>query len=109
MSSSCLRPPELIFMTTPSLFPEDPGIPEETPAPRPRVSGGTPRLRPVERCQGEIRFASLDQLLPPDHGARVVWAYVEGVDIEPLLQWKRTPISFASAIRQSTLLPFLNT
>ena len=86
MSSSCLRPPEPISMSTPSLFPSDPGIPEETPVPKPRVSGGTPRLRPVERCQGEMRTASLDELLPPDHCARIIWAYVERVDIEPLLE-----------------------
>jgi transposase len=73
-------------MTTPSLFPADSAIPEETPAREPRVSGGTPRLRPIERCQGQIRTASLDQLLPPDHCARTVWAFVEGADITPLLQ-----------------------
>jgi len=73
-------------MTTPSLFPTAPAIPEETPAAKPRVSGGKPRLRPIERCQGEIRTASLDQLLPPDHCARIVWAFVEGADITPLLQ-----------------------
>ena len=28
-------------------------------------------------------------------------------DIEPRLQWKRTPISLAAAIKQSTVLPFL--
>ena len=28
---------------------------------------------------------SLDQMLPPDHVARVVWAYVEQVDVGPLL------------------------
>ena len=47
---------------------------------------GLPRLRLVERCQVEVRCASLDQLLPPEHPSRVVWAYVEGVDIAPLLQ-----------------------
>jgi len=73
-------------MTTPSLFADDPTIPEIAPAPKPAVSGGTPRLRPVERCQGQIRWASLDELLPPDHCARIVWSYVEAVDIAPLLE-----------------------
>lgn len=45
----------------------------------------TPRLRRPERAQGEMRIASLDQLLPPDHVARVVWAFVGGVDVTPLL------------------------
>jgi transposase len=73
-------------MTTSSLFPDDPAIPEETPTPKQRLSKGSPRLRPIERCQAEMRWASLDQLLPPDHCARIIWAYVDAVDITPLLQ-----------------------
>jgi transposase len=46
----------------------------------------TPRLRRPERAQGEMRVASLDELLPPDHMVRVVWDYVSSVDITPLLQ-----------------------
>jgi len=33
----------------------------------------------------EMQMLSLDQMLPPDHVARVVWAYVEQVDVGPLL------------------------
>jgi transposase len=33
----------------------------------------------------EMQVLSLDQMLPPDHVARVVWAYVEQVDVGPLL------------------------
>jgi transposase len=33
-----------------------------------------------------MRCASLDQLLPPEHTARVVWAYVERLDLSPWLQ-----------------------
>jgi transposase len=44
------------------------------------------RLRLPERNQVEIRFLALDQLLPDDHQARVVWAYVEGLDLTPLYQ-----------------------
>jgi transposase len=33
-----------------------------------------------------MRTASLDELLPPDHLARVVWDFVTGVDVTPLLQ-----------------------
>jgi transposase len=52
----------------------------------------TPRLRRPERTQGEMRCDSLDQLLPPDHVVRVVWDYVCGVDVAPLLaQIKAVP------------------
>ena len=37
------------------------------------ASGGQPRLRVPQRDQIEMRWASLDQLLPPDHEVRVVW------------------------------------
>src|SRR6185437_4384865 len=44
------------------------------------------RLRLPERNQVEIRYLALDQLLPDDHQARLVWAYVEGLDLTPLYQ-----------------------
>ena len=43
--------------------------------------GAAPRLRWPERCQIEFRYASLDQLLEPDHRARAVWALVERLDL----------------------------
>jgi transposase len=43
------------------------------------------RLRRPERSQVEIRCLSLDQMLPPDHTARLVWAYVDSLDLGPLL------------------------
>lgn len=43
------------------------------------------RLRRAERTQVEMQVLSLEQMLPPDHVARVVWAYVEQVDVSPLL------------------------
>lgn len=33
-----------------------------------------------------MRCLALDQLLPDDHQARLVWAYVEGLDLTPLYQ-----------------------
>lgn len=71
-------------MTEASLFGLDCNVPDPAPARVP--AAGTPRLRPVERCQVEMRCASLDQLLPPDHQARLVWAYVEQLDPTPLLR-----------------------
>jgi transposase len=44
------------------------------------------RLRLPERHQVEMRCLALDQLLPEDHPARLVWAYVEGLDLTPLHQ-----------------------
>jgi transposase len=46
----------------------------------------TPRLRLAQRFQGEIRTASLDELLPPDHEVRVLWDYVCELDLTALLQ-----------------------
>jgi transposase len=44
------------------------------------------RLRRPERNQVEIRCLALDQLLPDDHQARCVWAYVEALNLAPLYQ-----------------------
>ena len=36
------------------------------------------------RAQLELRSVDLDGLLPPDHRARIVWEFVEGLDLSPL-------------------------
>lgn len=46
---------------------------------------GKPRLRVPQRDQVEMHWASLDQLLEPDHPARTVWAAVCGLDLSPWL------------------------
>jgi transposase len=51
-----------------------------------KPSAGPARLRRPERAQGEMRIASLDELLPSDHLVRVVWDFACGCDITPLLQ-----------------------
>src|SRR5512147_43782 len=43
-----------------------------------------PRLRMANREQIVFRAAPLDALIPHDHPARIVWAYVEGLDLTPL-------------------------
>jgi transposase len=68
---------ELLF--DPSELPERLEKPAE-------VAGGKPRLRLPERDQIEFRSASLDQLLPPDHEARVVWEAVSKLDLSPWLR-----------------------
>lgn len=50
-----------------------------------RSGGGAPRLRRAERGQIEWRPFSLDQLVPEDHRVRLVWQFVEELDLTPLL------------------------
>lgn len=49
-----------------------------------RVGRGTPRLRCPERDQLGWEALSLDELLAPDHRARMVWSFVEGLDLSEL-------------------------
>jgi transposase len=44
-----------------------------------------PRLRLNRREQGQFRTIIPERLLPADHQARVVWEYVCGLDLAPLL------------------------
>ena len=48
----------------------------------PRV--GHRRLRAAVRDQVVFQQCALDELLPEDHQARIVWAYVEGLDLSEL-------------------------
>lgn len=56
-------------------FPQSPGDVAAA-----QTAGGAPRLRLPERNQVEIRWASLDQMLEPDHVVRIVWAAVCELD-----------------------------
>src|SRR5512135_1515220 len=66
----------------PTLFesPADPSA-ETPPATETR---GRPRLRMANREQIVFHAAPLDALLPQNHPARIVWAYVEGLDLTSL-------------------------
>ena len=55
-------------------------LPDPTAAPAP-VTRGKPRLETANRQQVEMRFAALDDLLPEDHRARLVWALVQDYDL----------------------------
>lgn len=44
----------------------------------------SPRINKPERTQGEWRAESLDQRLDADHPARLVWQYVESLDLSDL-------------------------
>ncbi len=45
---------------------------------------GQPRVQRPDRAQLELRAIDLDGLLPADHRARLVWSFVEGLDLGPL-------------------------
>lgn len=47
---------------------------------------GVPRLRTAVRDQIVFRSAALDDLIPPEHTARVIWEYVVGLDLTVLLE-----------------------
>jgi len=55
----------------------------EPAAPPPR--DGVRRMRYAVRNQIEFQQCSLDELMPEDHEARVVWEYVCGLDLSPLI------------------------
>jgi transposase len=62
-------------------------LPDDPPScPPTQAAIGRPRLRTVNREQIVFRAAPLDDLLPQDHPARIVWDYVEGLDLGPLLR-----------------------
>src|SRR5712692_10732937 len=48
------------------------------------ASLANPRVQRPNREQLELRSVDLDGLLPPDHRARLVWEFVEGLDLAPL-------------------------
>ena len=55
------------------------------PAPQPDApASGRPRVRSANRQQVVFRAGPLDALIPQDHPARIVWDYVEGLDLAPL-------------------------
>jgi transposase/IS5 family transposase len=60
--------------------PNDEGTRESLP---PRL--GRKRLRYAVRHQVEFQECSLDELLPEEHEARIVWDYVAGLDLTELL------------------------
>src|SRR3954453_9260129 len=56
----------------------------EMAAPQAEMPGGRVRLRQPERDQVEWRSVDLDSLLAASHPARVVWRYVEKLDLREL-------------------------
>jgi transposase len=60
---------------------EEPPSPAEVSRAEGETGGGRPRLRVPQRDQIEMHWASLDELLEPDHQARIVWGAVGGLDL----------------------------
>ena len=69
-----------------TLFP----LPKEDGMPRKTEGGeqstGSPRVQSPQRQQVEFRACCWDDLLPDDHQARIVWNYVENLDLSVLYQ-----------------------
>lgn len=59
------------------------GLSEQSVA-KAEPGSGKPRMREPERRQVELRPVDLDSLLAADHPARVIWRYVERLDLKVL-------------------------
>jgi len=70
--------------------PQQPVLFEVPPAAAPAATAAgepsRPRVREADRTQLVWRPVDLEGLLPEDHRARIVWAYVEGLELAPLYQ-----------------------
>ncbi len=64
------------------------------------------RVERPHRTQVEMQFFALDQLLSPDHRVRVVWAFVQSLNLDPLYEEIRVTDSLAgrSAIAPEILV-----
>jgi hypothetical protein len=78
--------PDSPWPEQPTLFamPADDDIPARPAVPP--LSPGRRRLRTANRQQNVPRTAALDELIPPDHSARIVWEFVEGLDLSPVYE-----------------------
>src|SRR5262249_46995429 len=65
-----------------TLFP----MPEASGPSGPRMDGAVPRVQRPNRQQVELRAMDLEAQLPEEHRARVVWEFVEGLDLTPLYE-----------------------
>jgi transposase len=59
-------------------------LPPTAPSEGEDLGPGVPRLQRPNRDQLELRSVDLEGLLPTDHRARLVWGFVEGLDLGPL-------------------------
>jgi len=59
-------------------------LPEQAKPQSDEVPLGAPRLREPQRDQIELRAMDIESLIGQDHLARVIWSYVEGLDLSEL-------------------------
>lgn len=59
-------------------------LPEQSGPEAKAMPRGAPRLREPVRDQIELRPVDIDSLIGQDHPARVIWTYVEGLDLSEL-------------------------
>lgn len=60
------------------------GVLPEQRKPQADAAPGAPRLREPKRDQIELRAVDIESLIGQDHPVRVIWAYVEGLDLGEL-------------------------
>jgi transposase len=68
-------------MASDELFGE---LPEQARPQTDAARRGAARLREPQRDQVELRAVDIDSLIGEDHNARIVWRYVEGLDLSEL-------------------------
>ena len=68
-------------MTGDELFRE---LPKQSRPQAEEGAPGAPRLREPVRDQIELRAVDIDSLIGEDHPVRVIWSYVEGLDLSEL-------------------------
>jgi transposase len=59
-------------------------LPEQAKPQAAAAAGGAVRLRAPQRDQIELRVTDIDSLIGQDHPVRVIWAYVESLDLSAL-------------------------
>jgi transposase len=69
------------MMATDDLFGE---LPEQGKPPADAAPSGAPRLREPQRAQIELRAVDIESLIGEDHPVRVIWSYVEELDLSEL-------------------------
>src|SRR6266702_7599455 len=60
------------------------GLPEQAKPQSDAPPVGAPRLREPNRDQIELRAVDIESLIGTDHRVRVIWAYVEGLELSEL-------------------------
>jgi len=60
------------------------GLPEQVAPSSDQIGLGAPRLREPDRAQVALRAVDIDSLIGRDHPVRVIWSYVESLDLSAL-------------------------